>query len=125
MSIKVNHVTKKYEQQLALNDVSLEIEKGKIVGLLGPNGAGKSTLMKIITCFIPQTEGDVSVEGFDTLESPMEVRRRIGYLPEHNPLYSVILPPGGKLSHHEFRLVGLLGAAKGLQPHVLLPVHIL
>ena len=87
MSIKVNHVTKKYEQQLALNDVSLEIEKGKIVGLLGPNGAGKSTLMKIITCFIPQTEGDVSVEGFDTLESPMEVRRRIGYLPEHNPLY--------------------------------------
>lgn len=87
MSIKVNHVTKRYDQQLALNDVSLDIEKGQIVGLLGPNGAGKSTLMKIITCFIPQTEGAVSVEGFDTVDNPMEVRRRVGYLPEHNPLY--------------------------------------
>ena len=87
MSIKVNHVTKRYDQQLALNDVNLDIEKGKIVGLLGPNGAGKSTLMKIITCFIPQTEGSVSVEGFDTVDNPMEVRKRVGYLPEHNPLY--------------------------------------
>ncbi len=87
MSIKVNHVTKRYDQQLALNDVSLDVEKGQIVGLLGPNGAGKSTLMKIITCFIPQTEGTVSVEGFDTVDNPMEVRRRVGYLPEHNPLY--------------------------------------
>ena len=87
MSIKVNHVTKRYDQQLALNDVNLDIEKGQIVGLLGPNGAGKSTLMKIITCFIPQTEGKVSVEGFDTIENPMEVRKCVGYLPEHNPLY--------------------------------------
>lgn len=87
MSIKINHVSKRYDRQLALNDVNLEIEKGKIVGLLGPNGAGKSTLMKIITCFIPPTEGSVSVEGFDTLENPMEVRRCVGYLPEHNPLY--------------------------------------
>lgn len=87
MSIKVNRVTKKYDSQLALNDVSLNIEKGRIVGLLGPNGAGKSTLMKIITCFIPPTEGTVSVEGFDILDNPMEVRRRVGYLPEHNPLY--------------------------------------
>jgi ABC-2 type transport system ATP-binding protein len=87
MSIKINHVTKRYDQQLALNDVNLEIGKGQIVGLLGPNGAGKSTLMKIITCFIPQTEGTVSVEGFDTIDSPMEVRKRVGYLPEHNPLY--------------------------------------
>ena len=87
MSIKVNHVTKRYDQQLALNDVNLDIEKGQIVGLLGPNGAGKSTLMKIITCFIPQTEGTVSVEGFDTIDNPMEVRQRVGYLPEHNPLY--------------------------------------
>ncbi len=87
MSIKINHVTKRYDQQLALNDVNLDIEKGKIVGLLGPNGAGKSTLMKIITCFIPQTEGSVSVEGFDTVDNPMEVRKRVGYLPEHNPLY--------------------------------------
>lgn len=87
MSIKINHVTKRYDQQLALNDVNLEIGKGQIVGLLGPNGAGKSTLMKIITCFIPQTEGKVSVEGFDTIENPMEVRKCVGYLPEHNPLY--------------------------------------
>ena len=87
MSIKINHVTKRYDQQLALNDVNLEIGKGQIVGLLGPNGAGKSTLMKIITCFIPQTEGIVSVEGFDTIDNPMEVRKRVGYLPEHNPLY--------------------------------------
>ena len=87
MSIKVNHVTKRYDKQLALNDVNLDIEKGQIVGLLGPNGAGKSTLMKIITCFIPQTEGTVSVEGFDTIDNPMEVRQNVGYLPEHNPLY--------------------------------------
>ncbi|MCQ2316239.1 MAG: ATP-binding cassette domain-containing protein [Bacteroidales bacterium] len=87
MSIKVSHVTKKYDRQLALNDVNLDIEKGRIVGLLGPNGAGKSTLMKIITCFIPPTEGTVSVEGYDILADPMEVRRCVGYLPEHNPLY--------------------------------------
>ena len=87
MSIKVTHVTKKYDSQFALNDVNLNIEKGRIVGLLGPNGAGKSTLMKIITCFIPPTEGTVTVEGYDILDNPMEVRRCVGYLPEHNPLY--------------------------------------
>lgn len=87
MSIDIKHVTKRYDRQLALNDVNLYIEKGRIVGLLGPNGAGKSTLMKIVTCFIPQSEGTVSVEGFDTIDNPMEVRRRVGYLPEHNPLY--------------------------------------
>lgn len=87
MSIKVSHVTKKYDRQLALNGVNLDIEKGRIVGLLGPNGAGKSTLMKIITCFIPPTEGTVTVEGHDVLDNPMEVRRCVGYLPEHNPLY--------------------------------------
>ena len=87
MSIIVQNVTKQYDTQLALNDVSLEIGKGEIVGLLGPNGAGKSTLMKIITCFIPPTKGTVSVEGFDIWEHSMEVRRCVGYLPEHNPLY--------------------------------------
>lgn len=87
MSIIVQNVTKQYDTQLALNNVSLEIDKGEIVGLLGPNGAGKSTLMKIITCFIPPTEGTVSVEGFDIWEQSMEVRKRVGYLPEHNPLY--------------------------------------
>lgn len=87
MSIIVQNVTKQYDTQLALNDVSLTIDKGEIVGLLGPNGAGKSTLMKIITCFIPPTKGTVSVEGFDIWEQSMEVRKRVGYLPEHNPLY--------------------------------------
>ena len=87
MSIIVQNVTKQYDNQLALNDVSLTIGKGEIVGLLGPNGAGKSTLMKIITCFIPPTKGTVSVEGFDIWEQSMEVRKHVGYLPEHNPLY--------------------------------------
>ncbi len=86
MSIQIHHITKKYDQQLALNDVTLGIENG-IVGLLGPNGAGKSTLMKIITCFIPPTSGTVSVNGFDVMEKPMEVKKIVGYLPEHNPLY--------------------------------------
>ena len=86
MSIEINHITKRYGEQLALNDVTLSINKG-IVGLLGPNGAGKSTLMKIITCFIPPTSGTVSVEGHDVIDDPMAVRRIVGYLPEHNPLY--------------------------------------
>ena len=86
MSISINHITKRYGEQLALNDVSLTINKG-IVGLLGPNGAGKSTLMKIITCFIPPTSGTVSVEGHDVIDDPMAVKRIVGYLPEHNPLY--------------------------------------
>jgi len=87
MSVKIEHITKRYDSQLALNDVSFEVGRGEVVGLLGPNGAGKSTLMKIISCFIPPTSGKVSVEGFDVIENPMEVRRRVGYLPEHNPLY--------------------------------------
>ena len=86
MSISIQHITKKYGEQLALNDVTLSIDKG-IVGLLGPNGAGKSTLMKIITCFIPPTSGTASVNGYDVMEQPMEVKRLVGYLPEHNPLY--------------------------------------
>ena len=86
MSIQINHITKQYGEQLALNDVTLTINKG-IVGLLGPNGAGKSTLMKIITCFIPPTSGTVSVEGHDVMDDPMAVKRIVGYLPEHNPLY--------------------------------------
>ena len=86
MSIEIQHITKRYGQQLALNDVTLSINKG-IVGLLGPNGAGKSTLMKIITCFIPPTSGSVSVNGHDVIDDPMAVKRIVGYLPEHNPLY--------------------------------------
>jgi len=87
MSIEVKNVTKAYGKQKALNNVSFTVEPGHIVGFLGPNGAGKSTMMKIITCFIPQTEGIVKVCGFDVIENPIEVKRNVGYLPEHNPLY--------------------------------------
>ncbi|MBN1200073.1 MAG: gliding motility-associated ABC transporter ATP-binding subunit GldA [Bacteroidales bacterium] len=87
MSINVDHITKLYGTQKALDAISLEINPGEVVGLLGPNGAGKSTLMKILTCYIPPTSGDASVCGFDVLEQSMEVRKRVGYLPENNPLY--------------------------------------
>lgn len=87
MSIKVNNITKTYGVQNALNDVSFEVNTGEIVGFLGPNGAGKSTMMKILTCFIPQTSGTASVCGFDVAEQSLDVRKNVGYLPEHNPLY--------------------------------------
>lgn len=88
MSIEVSNITKEYGQQKALDEVSFRAVKGSITGFLGPNGAGKSTMMKILTCYIPQTSGTASVCGFDVAESSMEVRRRVGYLPEHNPLYT-------------------------------------
>lgn len=87
MSIKVQNVTKIYGEQKALNDIGFEINSGEIVGLLGPNGAGKSTLMKIITCFIPPTSGKISVNEFDVMNHPIEVKKIVGYLPENNPLY--------------------------------------
>ena len=87
MSIKVSNVTKIYTKQRALDNVSFEVNTGEIVGFLGPNGAGKSTMMKILTCFIPQTSGQASVCGYDVSEESLEVRKNVGYLPEHNPLY--------------------------------------
>lgn len=87
MSIEVQNLTKVYGEQKALNDVSISIGKSEIVGFLGPNGAGKSTMMKIITCYIPQTSGSVKVCGLDVTEDSLNVRKRVGYLPEHNPLY--------------------------------------
>lgn len=87
MSIKIEHITKLYGTQKALDDVSFEVPGKQVVGFLGPNGAGKSTMMKIITCFIPQTSGSVSVCGFDVTEQSIDVRKNVGYLPEHNPLY--------------------------------------
>ncbi len=87
MSIKIENITKIYGTQKALDAVTIEIKPGGITGLLGPNGAGKSTLMKILTCFIPPTSGDASVCGFDVLEQSIEVRKKVGYLPENNPLY--------------------------------------
>jgi ABC-2 type transport system ATP-binding protein len=87
MSIEVKNVFKYYGEQAALNDVSFSINSGEIIGFLGPNGAGKSTMMKIITCFIPKSAGVVKVCGIDVDEDSIEVRKRVGYLPEHNPLY--------------------------------------
>lgn len=87
MSIEVQNLSKRYDEQLALNNISFQIQKGAIVGFLGPNGAGKSTTMKILTGFIPQTSGTAKVAGFDTVAAPLEVKRRVGYLPESNPLY--------------------------------------
>ncbi|HSW68016.1 MAG TPA: gliding motility-associated ABC transporter ATP-binding subunit GldA [Bacteroidales bacterium] len=87
MSIEVKNITKLYGSQKALNNVSLAIKAGEVVGFLGPNGAGKSTMMKILTCFIPPSQGDAAVCGFDVMEQPDEVKKRIGYLPETNPLY--------------------------------------
>ena len=85
--LEINNITKRYGTQLALDKVSFHVDKGEIVGLLGPNGAGKSTLMKIVTCFIPPSEGSVEVCGHSIYDDPLAVRRCIGYLPEHNPLY--------------------------------------
>tara|TARA_B110000211_G_scaffold151778_1_gene172620 strand:+ start:3329 stop:4030 length:702 start_codon:yes stop_codon:yes gene_type:complete len=87
MSIFIQNINKSYGNQIALSDVSLEIEKGEIVGFLGPNGAGKSTLMKIISSYISQDSGTVKVCKFNTIEQENESKKRIGYLPENNPLY--------------------------------------
>jgi ABC-2 type transport system ATP-binding protein len=87
VSILVNNITRLYGAQKALDNISFEVPKGEILGFLGPNGAGKSTMMKIITTFIPPSEGEVKVCGYDIISDSMEVRKKVGYLPEHNPLY--------------------------------------
>lgn len=87
MSVIVDHISKIYGEQKAVDAISFQVNKGEIVGFLGPNGAGKSTTMKILTCFIPQTSGQASVCGHDVINDSMEVRRKVGYLPEQNPLY--------------------------------------
>ena len=85
--ISVKELTKKYARNLAVDHISFEVQKGEIVGFLGPNGAGKTTTMRMLTCFLPPTSGDATVAGFDVLEQPLEVKKRIGYLPEAPPLY--------------------------------------
>lgn len=87
MSINVNGITKLYGLQKALDAVSFSVGTGEVVGFLGPNGAGKSTMMKILTCFLPPSSGTATVCGFDTGKDSLKVRRHVGYLPEHNPLY--------------------------------------
>ena len=85
--IKVEGLTKRYARTVAVDDISFEVDKGQIVGFLGPNGAGKTTTMRILTGFLPATAGKANVAGFDVQENPMEVKKRIGYLPETPPLY--------------------------------------
>ena len=87
MSIEVKNLSKFYGQQAAVNDISFSIQKGEIIGFLGPNGAGKSTTMKILTGFIPATSGDVKICGLEVDVDSLETRKKIGYLPENNPLY--------------------------------------
>jgi ABC-2 type transport system ATP-binding protein len=85
--ISVQGLSKRYARNVAVDNISFDVQKGQIVGFLGPNGAGKTTTMRILTCFLPPTAGSANVAGFDVLKSPMEVKRRIGYLPETPPLY--------------------------------------
>jgi ABC-2 type transport system ATP-binding protein len=85
--IEVNHLTKRYGPVTAVSDVSFKVERGEILGFLGPNGAGKTTTMRVLTGFMPPTEGRAIVAGFDVLEQPLEAKRRTGYLPETPPLY--------------------------------------
>lgn len=85
--IKVKDLTKRYAHTVAVDQISFEVEKGQIVGFLGPNGAGKTTTMRILTCFLPPSAGTATVAGFDVLAQPMDVKKRIGYLPETPPLY--------------------------------------
>ena len=85
--IKVKNLSKAYGSHLAVDNISFTVEEGEIVGFLGPNGAGKSTTLRILTCFTPASGGAASVAGFDVFSQSLEVRRRVGYLPESNPLY--------------------------------------
>jgi ABC-2 type transport system ATP-binding protein len=85
--IEVRNLVKRYGPTVAVNDVSFDVPRGEVVGFLGPNGAGKTTTMRIITCYLPADSGQVTVDGYDSFEHSLEVRRRIGYLPESAPLY--------------------------------------
>ena len=85
--IEVEHLTKRYGSLTAVDDLSFKVDKGEVVGFLGPNGAGKTTTMRVLTGFLPATEGSARVGGHDIFEDPLAVKRKIGYLPEHPPLY--------------------------------------
>src|SRR5437660_11784957 len=85
--IEVENPTKRSGRTTAVDGISFRVQKGEILGFLGPNGAGKTTTMRILTCYLPPTEGTARVAGFDVFEKPMEVKRRVGYIPETPPLY--------------------------------------
>ncbi len=112
--IKVDGLTKRYDRTVAVNNISFEVEKGQIVGFLGPNGAGKTTTMRILTCFMPPTDGTASIAGFDVMKSPLEVKRRIGYLPENPPVYP-------EMEVHEY--LSFVGRLKGI-PSAELPQRV-
>jgi len=104
--IDVQNITKRYGEHTAIERVSFAVEKGEVLAFLGPNGAGKTTTMRILTCFMPATEGVARVAGFDCFEQPMEVKRRIGYLPEIPPVYQ-------ELTVHEY--LTFVGRLKGVR----------
>ena len=106
--IKVEGLTKRYARNVAVDNISFEVAKGEIVGFLGPNGAGKTTTMRVLTCFLPPTSGKASIAGFDVLENPYEVKKRIGYLPETPPLY-----PEMEVSEYLTFVARLKGIPKG------------
>src|ERR1035438_3257776 len=106
--IKVEGLTKRYARHVAVDNISFEVAKGEIVGFLGPNGAGKTTTMRVLTCFLPPTSGKASIAGFDVLENPFEVKKRIGYLPETPPLY-----PEMEVSEYLSFVARLKGIPKG------------
>jgi ABC-2 type transport system ATP-binding protein len=107
MSLHIQHLTKVYGTQKAVNNISLDVREGEIVGFLGPNGAGKSTTMKIATGYVPPTEGQVTVAGLDVVSNSIEVKRVTGYLPEHNPLYLDMYV------HEYLRFIGKLYGLRG------------
>ena len=106
MSVKVQNLTKTFGTQKAVDSISFSAEKGEILGFLGPNGAGKSTTMKVATCYLPPTDGDVYISNLNVVDHPVEVRERVGYLPEHNPLYLDMFV-------HEY--LGFIGGLHGMK----------
>ncbi|MFT4603838.1 MAG: ABC-2 type transport system ATP-binding protein [Rhodothermales bacterium] len=103
--IEVQGLTKRYGTERAVDDISFEVKSGEVLGFLGPNGAGKTTTMKVITCFLPPSEGTVRVNGYDVRTHALEVRRQIGYLPEHTPLY---------LDMRVYAYLGFIAAMRGV-----------
>jgi ABC-2 type transport system ATP-binding protein len=107
MSVNIQNLSKIYGQQRAVDNISFQVQAGEVLGFLGPNGAGKSTTMKITTCYLPPSSGTVEVCGYDVVKDPIEVRRRVGYLPEHNPLYLEMYV------HEYLRFIGSLHGMSG------------
>src|SRR5262249_8280294 len=106
--ITVKNLTKRYARTVAVDEISFDVGKGQIVGFLGPNGAGKTTTMRILTCFLPPSDGTATVAGFDVLEQPLEVKKHIGYLPETPPIYQEME------TEEDLRVVGSLKGLSGV-----------